>query len=178
MVNPPLSLMGDPAVAVPAQSRSAIHQDEMPEMLQPNRRGSAEWLVAACGIWQVGLGVYFMVMRPALLPEDVRYIGLDAVALQTVLPRLAPWLGKVFIVMGGFMAGSGVLCTYLAWQVMPLRLSGTAPTLLLIGVLTIGLMSVVNFMLNSDFRWPLLVPAAAWIAALGLYPDPLGRRPA
>jgi hypothetical protein len=61
---------------------------------------------------------------------------------------------------------------------MPLRLSGTAPVLLLTGVLTIGLMSVVNFVLNSDFRWPLLVPAAAWIAASRLYPDPLGRRPA
>jgi hypothetical protein len=138
-------------------------------MPKTNRRGSAEWIVAACGVWQIGLGLYFMIMRPALLPEDLRYIGIDAGALQAILPGLAPWLGKVFAVMGGFMAGSGVLGTYVAWQVMPLRPRGTALVLFLTGMLTLGCMSVVNFKLHSDFRWLLLVPATAWNAAMGLY---------
>jgi hypothetical protein len=39
-------------------------------MAPPARRGAAEWLIAACGVWQIGLGLYFIFVRPALLPED------------------------------------------------------------------------------------------------------------
>ena len=69
----------------------------------PVRRGAAEWLIAACGIRDIGHGMYFIFLRPALLPEDVRYMGADLQALQPVAPRLAGWLAKVFTVMGGFM---------------------------------------------------------------------------
>jgi hypothetical protein len=53
------------------------------------------------------LGLYFIFVRPALLPEDVRYSGGDLQALQAVAPRLGDWLAKVFTVMGGFMSGAG-----------------------------------------------------------------------
>jgi hypothetical protein len=33
-------------------------------------------------------------------------------------------------------------------------------------VLTVALMSAVNFVLHSDFRWVLLVPPLAWAIAL------------
>jgi len=40
-----------------------------------SRRGVPEWLIASCGVWQIGLALYFIFLRPALLPEDVRYMG-------------------------------------------------------------------------------------------------------
>ena len=134
-----------------------------------HRRSAAEWLIAACGVWLIGLGLYFILLRPALLPEDVRYVGTDAQALQVAAPGMVRWLGKVFTVMGGFMGGAGVLVVYFGWNVMPARPHGVVWTLLLAGALTVGLMSATNFALHSDFRWLLLTPVAAWVGALLTY---------
>ena len=138
-------------------------------MRRPDRRGAAEWLIASCGVWQVGLGLHFIFVRPALLPEDVRYMGADLQALLATAPRLSGWLDKVFTVMGGFMAGAGALTAYLGWAVMPLRLRGTMTVLVSAGALTLGLMSAVNFVLHSDFRWLLVLPPIGWAAAVLLY---------
>lgn len=46
-------------------------------MQASSRRGVPEWLIAACGVWHIGLGLYFIFLRPALLPEDLRYIGVN-----------------------------------------------------------------------------------------------------
>lgn len=137
--------------------------------MDARRRGLPDWLVAACGVWHIGLGLYFIFVRPSLLPEDARYMGIAEQTLQTSVPGLADWLGKVFTVMGGFMAGAGVLIAYFGWRVMPLRLRGTTLVLALTGALTIGLMSAVNFALHSDYRWLLLLPPVAWLAALLAY---------
>jgi len=133
------------------------------------RPGLAEWLICACGVWQIGLGLYFIFVRPALLPEDVRYIGSDLQVLHVVAPRLADWLGKVFIVMGGFMAGTGVLITYVAAVLLRARPRWATLVLLLVGSLTLTLMSAVNFALHSDFRWLLAIPPSTWLVALLLY---------
>lgn len=135
-------------------------------MPRPDRRGVAEWLITGCGVWQVGLGLYFIFVRSTLLPEDVRYMGANLQALQAAAPHLAGWLDKVFTVMGGFMAGAGVLTAYLGWAVMPLRLRGTMAALVSSGALTLGLMSSVNFALHSDFRWLLVLPPIGWAAAV------------
>ncbi len=63
-----------------------------------------------CGLWLVALGTYFLFLRPALLPEDPRYIGR-----------------------------------------------------------TMALMSATNFLLHSDSRWLLLLPALLWLAGLVCY---------
>ena len=133
------------------------------------RRTAAEWLIVVCGAWLVGLGMYFIFVRPALLPEDPRYMRVDPQLLLSTAPRLADWLDKVFTVMGGFIAGSGVLTIYLGWQVMPLRPRGTVAVLVLAGGLTVGVMCAVNFALHSDFRWLLLGPPAVWFAAVVLH---------
>lgn len=138
-------------------------------MHMPARRGPAEWLIAACGVWQIGLGLYFIFLRPTLLPEDVRYVGADLQSLQAAAPRLADWLGKVFTVMGGFMAGAGVLIAFFGWTVMPTRPRWTTPVLVLVGTSTLVLMSEVNFALHSDFRWLLVMPPIAWAAAVVAY---------
>lgn len=135
----------------------------------PERRGAAEWLIGACGVWLIGLGLYFIFVRPALLPEDPRYMGVDPQVLQATVPRLADWLNRVFTVMGGFMAGAGVLTGFLAWRVMPQRLRGTAVALTLTGAMTVASMSTVNFALHSDFRWLLAVPPIAWAIGVVSY---------
>jgi hypothetical protein len=137
-------------------------------MHRPKRVGLPEGLIAACGAWHVALGLYFVFIRPALLPEDARYIGADLATLQTTAPRVAAWLDKVFMVMGGFMAGAGVLIVHVARNVMPLRQAGTAVALGVTGALTLGLMSAVNFALHSDFRWLLLGPPVLWALAIVL----------
>ena len=40
------------------------------------------WLLTACGIWLVGLGIYFIALRPALLPEDPRFMGATLAQLR------------------------------------------------------------------------------------------------
>ena len=89
-------------------------------------RSASSWMIAVCGAWLVGLGLYFIFVRPSLLPEDPRYIGLDLAAIRSAVPGLERWLAKVFTVMGGFMAGAGVLTLHLALTAIPRRLPATA----------------------------------------------------
>lgn len=138
-------------------------------MQVPSRRGMPEWTIAACGLWQIGLGLYFIFLRPPLLPEDLRYLGTDAATLQEAVPGLGRWLGQVFTVMGGFMSGAGILISCFGCTVMPIRLRGTAVVLVATGAATLGLMSAVNFALHSDFRWLLVLPPVAWAAAVWMY---------
>ena len=130
---------------------------------------ASTWVLAACGIWLVVLGLYFIGVRPPLLPEDTRFMGTTPAAIRGNVPGLERWLRNVFGVMGGFMAGTGVLTVLAATVVLPLRLRGTSWAIALVGLLTVVLMSATNFALNSDFRWLLLAPAVAWFAGLILY---------
>ena len=126
------------------------------------------WLLAVCGIVVVGIGVFFIALRPPMLPEDRRFIAVPQEALDAVLPGLSRWLLKVFWVMGGYMVAAGILTIHLA-------LSGVrdgSTTALVVaaaaGAGSVGLMAVVNLMLHSAFRWPLLCLASLWAAAVVL----------
>jgi hypothetical protein len=123
------------------------------------------WLLAGCGVWLLGLGLYFGFLRPAMLPEDFRFIGLTPEALTQAAPGLQVWLRRVFAVMGGFMFGGGVLTLYMSGQ--PTR-RWVHVALWLFGLSTVGLMSAINFAIDSDFKWILLAPALGWLAALCL----------
>lgn len=124
---------------------------------------------AACGVWMALLGAYFICLRPALLPEDPRFMGTSIEALHMAAPGLARWLGHVFDVMGGFMIAAGVLTALVAWRTLPARAPGSLPALIVAGGFSVILMSATNFMLGSDFRWVLLAPALLWLAGLALY---------
>lgn len=126
-------------------------------------------MLIACGVWLMGLGLYFIILRSPLLPEDPRFMGTTLVQLRAAVPGLEAWLNKVFTVMGGFMAGVGVLTVFVATVAMPARLKGSLWALALSGVLTVALMSATNFALHSDFRWVLLLPALLWLSGLVLY---------
>jgi hypothetical protein len=137
------------------------------------RPGSAApasaWIFLACGIWMVGLGAYFVLLRPPLLPEDPRFMGSTLPQIRAALPGLERWLNQVFNVMGGFMAGSGVLTAYLAFTAVPARTRGAGIVLALAGLATVATMSWVNFTIDSSFKWLLLVPALLWLAGLAAY---------
>lgn len=132
-------------------------------------RHVSTWMLMACGVWLVGLGLYFIVLRPPLLPEDPRFMGTTLEQIRAAVPGLEGWLKNVFRVMGGFMAGAGVLTLFVAAVAMPSRLKGTSWALAISGALTVALMSATNFALQSDFRWLLLVPALVWLAGLALH---------
>ena len=84
---------------------------------------------------------------------------------DAVLPDLGRWLEKVFWVLGGYMVATGILRIHLAQSGVR---DGSATALVVAaaaGVVSVGLMAVVNLMLRSDFRWALLGLAALWAAA-------------
>ena len=127
---------------------------------------AASWMLAGCGLWLVALGLYFIFLRPPLLPEDTRFMDSSLAEVRSALPGLERWLQRVFTVMGGFIAGTGVLTVFVARVAMPSGLKGASWAIALTGVLTVALMSAINFDLHSDFRWLLLVPALVWLVGL------------
>lgn len=124
---------------------------------------------AACGLWLVALGVYFLILRPALLPEDPRFIGASIETLRAAAPGLERWLNLVFNVMGGFMIAAGSLTALVACRYLAIRARGTLTAMVVAGSVSVGLMSATNFMLHSDFRWLLLVPALLWLMGVVCY---------
>jgi hypothetical protein len=136
-----------------------------PTVHRPGRRWSV-LLFVACGAWLVGLGSYFALLRPPLLPEDPRYIGNNLAQIQAALPGLGRWLNHVFNVMGGFMAASGLLMAFVALTAAPERRKETGIVLLLAGLATVVTMSWTNFAIDSNFKWLLLGPVLMWFAGI------------
>ena len=122
-----------------------------------------------CGFWLVVLGLYFALLRPALLPEDLRYIGRGAGLERVPLLGLGRWLHRVFIVMGGFIAASGVLTAFLAVSAVAERRARTSVVLWIVGLATVATMSWTNFVIESDFKWLLLAPTILWGTGTAAY---------
>ncbi len=122
-----------------------------------------------CGFWLIALGLYFIFLRPPLLPEDPVFIGSSLEAIRSSIPGLERWLGHVFNVIGGFMIAAGAMTMFLAWRFLSMHEPGTFATLLVAGAASVALMSVTNFLLHSNFRWLLLLPALLWLAGLLCY---------
>ena len=55
---------------------------------------ASTWVLAACGIWLVVLGLYFIGVRPPLLPEDTRFMGTTPAAIRGNVPGLERWHGN------------------------------------------------------------------------------------
>jgi hypothetical protein len=134
--------------------------------MRKTRQSVSMIIFIACGIWLIGLGLYFIFLRPALLPEDLRYIGTSPGEIQSAMPGLESWLHRVFTVMGGFMTGAGLLTILVAMNASAAREKWTWIVLAVAGLFTVGTMSLTNFQLNSDFKWLLLIPSLLW--AIGL----------
>ena len=125
--------------------------------------------LALAGTIIAGIGLYFILLRPPLLPEDVRYMNLSVVELEAIGPRLAMWLAQVFRVLGGYALATGVLLVALAITAFRARHPVAVAGALIGGASSIGLMSVVNFTIGSDFRLPLFACALVWAVSLIAY---------
>lgn len=126
-------------------------------------------VLAVAGASLVIAGLYFILIRPPLLPEDVRYMALPASQFDAVRPRLEAWLAHVFLVMGGYVLATGVLTITLAATSFRAHHSGAAIGALIGGSASIGGMAVVNFIIDSDFKWILLGMALLWVCSLALF---------
>jgi hypothetical protein len=126
-------------------------------------------LLALSGVILIGVGCYFLFLRPALLPEDIRYMNLTLAELQSIGPRLAAWLSHVFRVMGGYVTATGVLALTLAVTAFRQRQPWAVAGAIVAGVASIGWMAAVNFMINSDFKWVLLAFALTWAASIAAF---------
>ncbi|MEO7962767.1 MAG: hypothetical protein ABIT38_02530 [Gemmatimonadaceae bacterium] len=117
----------------------------------------------------MGLGLYFGVLRPALLPEDLRYLNRSIAQIELGAPAITAWLRRVFWVVGGYMFATGLVTLYVALTTFRARARGAALVVTVAGAASVGSMALVNFLIASDFRWPLLLLALLWVLVLALY---------
>jgi hypothetical protein len=121
-------------------------------------------LIGLSAVILMGIGIYFVFFRPALLPEDLAYIGSNQ-SFESLTPRFGLWLHKVFIVLGGFIFSTGLLKLGLLNQ----QLHQKAVVIFLSAwAFSIGTMSFVNFVIRSDFRWSLFALALMELVGIAL----------
>ena len=125
--------------------------------------------LALGGVILMSLGLYFVLLRPPLLPEDPRFMGTSMAQLQLSAPGLLIWLHRVFWVMGGYMFATGLLTVYVALTSFRGRVRGAAGVAAISGLSSIGVMAAVNLMIASDFMWLILSFVVPWALALALY---------
>jgi hypothetical protein len=126
-------------------------------------------LLVLFGAALVIMGLYFILLRPAFLPEDIRFIGVPQATLEGTAPRLASWLTHVFNVMGGFIAATGVLMMALAATSFRMHQWIAALAAFVGGLASIAWMTFINFAIDSDFKWVLLGIALVWACSLVLF---------
>ncbi len=71
-------------------------------------------VVRAGGLVLAGIGIFFILARPALLPEDLRFLQQRADDIDATVPRLRSWLRLVFVVLGGHATAAGILTIFVA----------------------------------------------------------------
>ena len=130
---------------------------------------SSSIVLVMAGVTLIGTGLYFLLLRPPLLPEDIRYMALPPAQFDILRPRLEPWLTHVFRVMGGYVLATGVLMVTLAVTSFRQHSTPAVVSALIGGVASIGWMTAVNFLIDSDFKWVLLAMALLWAISLALF---------
>ncbi len=124
--------------------------------------------LAVGGLILMGMGIYFGFLRPSLLPEDARYMGASVDQIKYAVPGLAPWLARVFGVLGGFLFATGLLTVYVAATGFRAGRPGATAIVAVSGLASIGGMAITNFVIDSDFKWLLLAFTLPWFVALVL----------
>lgn len=89
--------------------------------------------------------------------------------MNDAIPGLSAWLKKVFWVLGGYIFSTGLLITYIANTSFNNRVKGAFSIVTIAGLTSIGFMTYVNFIINSNFKWMLLAFTLPWLIALILY---------
>lgn len=117
----------------------------------------------------MAVGLYFVFLRSPLLPEDYRYINSETQKIQSNIPGLGAWLGKVFLVVGFYIFTTGLFTVYVAQSSFRLRTKGALAIIIISGLTSIVSMTIINFIIQSDFKWVLLTFTFIWITAVILY---------
>jgi hypothetical protein len=128
-------------------------------------RTSLSATMVTVGLLTVGTGVYFMALRPALLPEDLRFSALDRAEIPMAL---VPWLRIVFRTWGAFIVGLGLCLLGQGASYIGSR-SGVARLGTILGLLfAFSSFLVSNIQIRSEFLWfiALLFFGAVAIATL------------
>ena len=125
--------------------------------------------LAGGSIAVTGLGLYFAFVRPPLLPVDLRYLNRSLAQIEVAAPAMTTWLRHVFWVVGGYVFATGVLTLYVAHTTYRARARGAAVVVTVAGAASVGSMALVNFLIASDFKWPLQLLALLWVLVLALY---------
>ena len=107
-------------------------------------------LLLVLGLLTMGTAVFFLVLRPALLPEDIRHTGIDP---GTLPPAFLEWLGTVFRTCGGFIAGFGVLLLGIGGFLLSGRARCLYWATAIGAVVAFGRFLFSNILLDSDFLW-------------------------
>ena len=107
-------------------------------------------LLLLLGLLTMGTAVFFLVLRPALLPEDIRHTGIDP---GTLPPAFLEWLGTVFRTWGGFIAGFGVLLLGIGGFLLSGRARCLYWATAIGAVVAFGRFLFSNILLDSDFLW-------------------------
>jgi hypothetical protein len=126
-------------------------------------------LVALAGALAVPIGLYFIFVRPRFLPEDARFTGASLETIEAVAPNMSAWLGHVFRVMGGYVVAVGVLTLHVALTTFRRHETGSGAAIAVAGISSFGTMTVVNVLLGSDFKKPLIGLSAIWAVGVFLH---------
>lgn len=126
-------------------------------------------MLVIAGLLLVAMGVYFIFLRPSLLREDLRYMKTTLSVINNSASGLSDWLQKVFLVMGGYIFTSGFLIIFIALTSFRTRAHGAFIIVLISGISSIGFMTIVNYIIDSDFKITLLTFTIPWVLALILY---------
>lgn len=115
---------------------------------------TARWLSAvlcgALGLLTILTGLYFAVLRPAMLPEDQRLTGVPLAALPSAFTG---WLSIVFRTWAGFMIAFGVLLASCAGYLRSENRRWIRGGIALSVVVAFGFFLASNIQIGSDFLW-------------------------
>jgi hypothetical protein len=110
----------------------------------------AAGLLMTLGVLTLGTGLYFMAVRPALLPEDLRFTGVDPSLLP---PQFLEWLRIVFRTWGGFIAGLGILLLGVAGYLLTMRAGVLRYAIAASLLVAFGRFLVSNVLIRSEYLW-------------------------
>lgn len=136
------------------------------DRVRDSRERIVAGLLGAVGVLTLGVGLYFVAVRPSMLPEDLRFTGIDP---QLLPSRMSEWLRIVFRTWGGFTAGLGVVLMGMAGFLLTGRgaVLRWATGAALVG--SFGQFLASNLLLRSDYRiFIAIVFGLAVLAASGL----------
>lgn len=104
-----------------------------------NLKSYSAIVLAQAGLLLASMGLYFIFLRPALLPEDLLYMGLTMQNVKEKIPGLLNWLQKVFWVLGSYIFTAGLLTVFISFTSFRTRLRGAFSIITLTGITSMGL---------------------------------------